>query len=131
MEEQKTKQLHYADSHTHQATPTESKGQFEWSFSLPELPCGQEVVVRIHSTWGDRHYVGLTGIEIFTSEGLLAPVKKVRDFVFLSNYIACLSFNKTYVALSKATPQKGHCLNLDGATAGQSASVFKLASEYW
>ena len=86
MKEHKARQLQGADSYTHQATPiatpsTESEGQSEWSFPLPELPHGQEVVVGIHSTWGDRHYVGLTGIEIFTSKGLLATVKKVRDFI--------------------------------------------------
>lgn len=78
LEEHRVKQ---PDSHTHQATPTpynEPNDQSDWSFPLPELPRGQELVVRIHSTWGDRHYVGLTAIEVFTSEGVLASVKRVR-----------------------------------------------------
>ena len=26
-------------------------------------------MINIRSTWGDKHYVGLNGIEVFTSEG--------------------------------------------------------------
>ena len=46
-------------------------------FEIPELPQGRELVLDIKSTWGDRHYVGLNGVEFFTSTGELAAVAKV------------------------------------------------------
>ena len=33
------------------------------------------------TTWGDRHYVGLNGIEVFSSEGYLVPIKKVNRWL--------------------------------------------------
>ena len=46
-------------------------------FSIPELPSGEQLVFNLKSTWGDRHYVGLNGIEIFSSEGHPVTIKKV------------------------------------------------------
>ena len=46
-------------------------------FLIPELPCGRELVIDIKSTWGDKNYVGLTGIEIFTKDGEPATIAKV------------------------------------------------------
>ncbi|XP_069762164.1 katanin-interacting protein isoform X2 [Narcine bancroftii] len=42
-------------------------------FEIPVLPFGSHLMINIISTWGDRHYVGLNGIEIFSSIG--EPVK--------------------------------------------------------
>ena len=46
-------------------------------FATPELPIGRELVINILSTWGDRFYVGLTGIEVYTASGQPANIKKV------------------------------------------------------
>ncbi|XP_034526111.1 protein KIAA0556 homolog isoform X4 [Ailuropoda melanoleuca] len=47
-------------------------------FEIPVLPYGQRLVIDIRSTWGDRHYVGLNGIEIFSSEGEPVQIANIR-----------------------------------------------------
>ena len=41
----------------------------EPEFKIPELPYGKFLSLSITSTWGDRHYLGLNGIEAFSSDG--------------------------------------------------------------
>ncbi|XP_043082041.1 LOW QUALITY PROTEIN: katanin-interacting protein [Puntigrus tetrazona] len=49
-------------------------------FEIPVLPQGRHLVINILSTWGDRHYVGLNGIEMFSSSGEpLTPVHVTAD----------------------------------------------------
>lgn len=48
------------------------------NFIIPELPSGDSLVIDILSTWGDKHYVGLNGIEIFSNTGEPARIKEIR-----------------------------------------------------
>ncbi len=48
-----------------------------FSFTIPELPSGEQLVLNLKTTWGDRHYIGLNGIEIFSSEGYPVIIRKV------------------------------------------------------
>jgi len=58
-------------------------------FSIPELPAGQHMVINIKTTWGDRHYVGLSGVEIFAKTGEPVSVAKV-SFNYVTVYSMCL-----------------------------------------
>lgn len=42
-----------------------AKGEFD----IPTLPSGSKLVFNIRSTWGDQHYIGLNGIEVFGIDG--------------------------------------------------------------
>ncbi|CAD7701824.1 unnamed protein product [Ostreobium quekettii] len=44
-------------------------------FAIPTRPSGQVVELRIFTTWGDPHYVGLSGVEIFDSLGQFVAIK--------------------------------------------------------
>uniref|UniRef100_A0A1B6E268 KATNIP domain-containing protein n=1 Tax=Clastoptera arizonana TaxID=38151 RepID=A0A1B6E268_9HEMI len=46
-------------------------------FIIPELPVGQYLEVDITATWGDRHYLGLNGLEIFSSTGEVVQVAEI------------------------------------------------------
>ena len=56
----------------------EEEEEEEECFMTPELPSGQELTIVILSTWGDKYYVGLSSIEVFTASGEMAAVQKVR-----------------------------------------------------
>ncbi|XP_039741497.1 katanin-interacting protein [Pteropus medius] len=66
--------------------PEPTKGQDSCSidtddgsnFKIPVLPYGQHLVIDIKSTWGDRHYVGLNGIEIFSSKGEPVQIANIQ-----------------------------------------------------
>lgn len=45
------------------------------AFAIPACPAGRVLELRISSTWGDQHFVGLTGIELFDSHGQLLTVR--------------------------------------------------------
>lgn len=41
---------------------------------IPTLPEGRELMLEVYSTWGDPHYVGLAGIDVFDAAGaILVP----------------------------------------------------------
>ncbi|GFO38442.1 protein kiaa0556 [Plakobranchus ocellatus] len=46
-------------------------------FTIPELPSGRELVINIKTTWGDHHYVGLTGVQLFSHLGEPVQIAKV------------------------------------------------------
>ena len=47
------------------------------TIAIPVLPRGKQLTFSILSTWGDRHYVGLNGIEVFTDHGSPALITTV------------------------------------------------------
>ncbi|XP_048645653.1 katanin-interacting protein isoform X2 [Marmota marmota marmota] len=106
---------------------TEGDGDFK----IPVLPYGQHLVIDIKSTWGDRHYVGLNGIEIFSAKGEPVQVLSIRaeppDINVLPAYgkdprvVANLidGVNRTqddmHVWLAPFTPGKPHAISVDFA----------------
>jgi hypothetical protein len=40
-------------------------------FIVPTLPRGRQLILSIRSTWGDSHYVGLAGVDLFDGNGAL------------------------------------------------------------
>ncbi|GJQ72137.1 hypothetical protein Trydic_g3231 [Trypoxylus dichotomus] len=46
-------------------------------FIIPVLPSGKILLITILSTWGDKYYVGLNGIDVFDKDGNIINVKKI------------------------------------------------------
>nr|CAI9709088.1 unnamed protein product [Rangifer tarandus platyrhynchus] len=109
----------------HRSPETDDGGDFR----IPVLPHGQHLVIDIKSTWGDRHYVGLNGIEIFSSKGEPVRIENIqadppdinilpaygRDPRVVSNLID--GVNRTqddmHVWLAPFTPGKSHSISMD------------------
>ncbi|XP_062415985.1 katanin-interacting protein isoform X2 [Pungitius pungitius] len=62
--------------HAASAATREGLDEREDEFEIPVLPRGQRLVLNILSTWGDRHYVGLNSLEVFSSSG--EPLRPAR-----------------------------------------------------
>ncbi|XP_036051886.1 katanin-interacting protein isoform X4 [Onychomys torridus] len=98
-------------------------------FKIPVLPYGQHLVIDIKSTWGDRHYVGLNGIEIFSSTGEPVQISSItadppdinilpaygKDPRVVSNLID--GVNRTqddmHVWLAPFTPGMSHSISIE------------------
>jgi hypothetical protein len=55
--------------------------QEEETFEIPMLPHGKEIYINILTSWGDPHYMGLNGIEIFDKRGELVKLNDVKKQV--------------------------------------------------
>jgi hypothetical protein len=60
---------------------THSTNSSDSDFIIPELPSGIKMEINVHTTWGDRHYLGLNGIEVFSSTGEPVTVAKVSTIL--------------------------------------------------
>lgn len=60
-------------------------------FEIPVLPYGQRLCIKILSTWGDRHYVGLNGIEVYSSTGNPVPIAKIKAYPPNKNTLSAFS----------------------------------------
>ncbi|UJR14999.1 hypothetical protein I4U23_001976 [Adineta vaga] len=65
------------DEYFTSGTPKNDNDNDEEQFTIPELPLGEQLVFNLKTTWGDRHYVGLNGIELFSGEGHPILIKKI------------------------------------------------------
>lgn len=67
-----------------------SKAKIKSEFTIPELPEGRLLEIKIYSNWGDRYLVGLNGIEMFDSSGEMVTIEKVRLYIIRSVSQFCL-----------------------------------------
>lgn len=111
----------------------------EEEFEIPVLPQGQRLVINILSTWGDRHYVGLNSLEVFSSSGEPLRPAHIRadppDINILPAYgkdprvVTNLidGVNRTqddmHLWLAPFTPGRSHTIFLDFGTPYQIAMI--------
>ncbi|XP_064478577.1 katanin-interacting protein-like isoform X2 [Ornithodoros turicata] len=97
-------------------------------FTIPVLPEGQLLTMNILSTWGDRHYVGLNGIEIFGDDGKRVEVAEISadpaDINVLPEYChdprvvanlvdgVCLTRDDMHLWLAPFTARQNHFVYL-------------------
>ena len=76
----------------------EGEGEGEYCFRTPEHPTGTELVVNLLSTWGDKFYIGLTGIEVYTSTGHPAVIAQVAFSSIIPSH--CMQKNIKFLILT-------------------------------
>ena len=47
--------------------------QIKQDFETPLLPCGHTLQMVVTSTWGDKNYAGLCGLELYDAAGVRVP----------------------------------------------------------
>jgi hypothetical protein len=105
-------------------------------FNLPVLPCGCNIVFKCFSTWGDPHYIGLNGIEIFdehqqpitveASEQVSAIPASINDLPNCSDDVRTIDklFNGVYDSTDKTNTWLAPYQRLNGSKANYISVVF-------